>query len=341
MLIRRHSDAYNFAGDTETGITMRWGRSIEEHPRWAPWPELADISISNHCTAGCAYCYRDSKDDRSFMSLDEYEAVLDALTHPHWGSVFQVALGGGEPLEHPEFIQILEATKQRGIVANFTTNARHVSAKMAEQIAGLVGAVAVSVSSIKQLRREKVNLLLNAGVRVNLHFILDEKSIHEGIDILGGRYNDSLEGVHAIVFLTYKPRGRAAVSGCLKPGAALDQFLQAVKKNSCSAHVGFDACFVPLLLSSTEIEPDYIDSCECAFFSVYIDEQMNVKPCSFATGKRDSWNLRECSMEEIWVSKYHDYREGLTHQKCQTNCKHTSLCHGRCVYFEQLQFCYS
>ena len=56
------------------------------------------------------------------MSLNQYCQVLDSLNHPLYGNVFQVAIGGGEPLEHPDFLKIIDATLQRKIVPNFTTN---------------------------------------------------------------------------------------------------------------------------------------------------------------------------------------------------------------------------
>ena len=339
MLVRRHSHDYNFLGDTETGVTMRWGATVDENPLRAPWPELADISISNHCSAGCAYCYRDSSANNSFMPLEDYCRVLDALTSPQWGSVFQVALGGGEPLEHPQLEEILRVTRDRGIIANFTTNAISLTADRARTIAPLVGAVAVSVSDLRAIRADKIRYLTDAGVRVNLHFILDAESITQATDLLRGRSNPLPDGVNAIVFLTYKPRGRANADRCLKPGAELDAFLCAVNEATCNAHVGFDACFVPLLMSRTNTVIDYVDSCECAFFSVYVDEQMNVRPCSFATGDRDKWNLHKNSMGEIWNFHFEAYRDQQIARQCQSECEQVGQCHGNCAYFSELQLC--
>ena len=50
MMIRRHIGDYHFVADAKTGVTMRWGKTIQDNPTFAPVPELADISISNHCT---------------------------------------------------------------------------------------------------------------------------------------------------------------------------------------------------------------------------------------------------------------------------------------------------
>jgi radical SAM protein with 4Fe4S-binding SPASM domain len=340
MLMRRHSSDYNFVGDTETGVTMRWGATVDENPVLAPWPELADISISNHCSKHCDFCYRDSKPDNSFMSVADYESVLDSLTSPRWGSVFQVALGGGEPLEHPDFLEIIRRTWKRGIVANFTTNGQGVTKALASKIAGKVGAVAISVANIEELQARRVRMLAEAGIKTNLHYILDSGSIDQAAELLEGRFNHLLDDVNAVIFLTFKPRGRGTETSCLKPNASFDRFVSKIDSTACSAHIGFDACFVPVLMCRTAVNVDYVDSCECGFFSIYIDERMNVKPCSFATGDRDSFNLREYGMKEVWAQHFSKYRKALLDHPCGEDCKHSSSCHGKCAYFDSLAFCY-
>ena len=151
MKIRRHSKEYNFIGDTVSGTTFRWGRTFEENPQYAPWPELADISISNHCTNGCDFCYRDSTSNLSFMLPDDYEYLIKQLNHPDWGNVFQVALGGGEPLEHPDFMKIIDITLKYGVVPNFTTNGKHLTSDLITRLKKKVGAVALSTIDINTI----------------------------------------------------------------------------------------------------------------------------------------------------------------------------------------------
>ncbi|OPX43384.1 cyclic pyranopterin monophosphate synthase [Ruminiclostridium hungatei] len=341
MIVRRHSTGYNFLGDTGTGLTLRWADGVGENPVYAPWPELADISISNHCSKGCDFCYRDSKEDNSFMTIGQYEKVLAGLQHERWGTVFQVALGGGEPLEHPDFKKIIQATCDRGIVANFTTNGERLNEDIVGFLRGKIGALAISAARIDQIDTGILRLLAGNEIRTNLHFILDNRSIAQGIDMLRGKYNDILKHVNSVIFLTYKPKGRAQADKCLELDSNLRMFLNLVNKNKCSCSVGFDACFVPLLMKHTEVNVDCIDSCECGFFSVYIDENMNVKPCSFASDDSYSFNLNDCDFKVIWGKKYDKYRKEVLKNRCNSSdCANKSQCRGKCVYFEDLQFCY-
>lgn len=340
MKVRRHSSNYNFWGDTETGMTMRWGMSTKDNPVYAPWPELADISISNHCSKGCDFCYKGSTENNSFMLLEQYEYVLDSLQNKRWGNVFQVALGGGEPLEHPQFIEIINKTNEKGIVANFTTNGIHLDRNIVNNIKNKIGAVAISVNKTEELKVGRLKLLTDAGIKTNIHFVLDNQSIHEAINILKGKYNDLLHNINGVVFLTYKPAGRATLEKCLVMDDKLAEFNSLIENNSCSARIGFDACFVPVLMKNTEVNVDYIDSCECGFFSIYIDEELNVKPCSFANNDMASYNLNKYDMKTIWEQKYDVYRKGVLKNSCTSDCKNKINCRGKCTYFDTLSFCY-
>jgi radical SAM protein with 4Fe4S-binding SPASM domain len=117
-------------------------------------------------------------------------------------------------------------------------------------------------------------------------------------------------------------------------------FVNLVDNSLCCTKIGFDACFVPNLMRYTKVNTNYIDPCECAFFSVYIDEKMNVKPCSFTTNKAESFNLKDYSFEEIWSIKFRDIRESRINN-CKNSCKLKAECRGGCPYFEKLNICYS
>ncbi|MDR1541270.1 MAG: radical SAM protein [Clostridiales bacterium] len=341
MIVAKRAPAYNFYGNTDTGLTLRWGKTMEENPLRAPWPELADISISNHCTKGCGFCYRGSGDNGSFMPLESYESVLDALTSPVYGSVFQVALGGGEPLEHPAFLDILKATAERGIAANFTTNGELVDRSLAAALDGLVGAAAISTNWMSGYDPRKAVVLADSGIKVNLHFVLSKESLQDAIGLLEGKFNRLLEGVNGVVFLTYKPKGRALAQSCLSMNdSRFKEFISKISLNSCRAKIGFDACFVPLLLRYTSVDADYVDSCECGFFSIYIDELGNASPCSFANDGRYRFNLSAYSMNQIWNNCFEAYREEMLSVKCADEiCANAEHCRGKCSFYEQISFC--
>lgn len=60
------------------------------------------------------------------MSISDYKSVIDQAAEM---GTFQVALGGGNPNQHPDFIEMLEYTRSKGIVPNYTTNGLGLSAR--------------------------------------------------------------------------------------------------------------------------------------------------------------------------------------------------------------------
>ena len=339
MLIRDIGE-YHFRADAQTGLTMRWGKTLHDDPIWAPVPELADISISNHCSKGCSYCYRKSAKNNEFMTFEQYEHVLDALNHPKYGNVFQVALGGGEPLEHPEFVQIIEATLKREIVPNFTTNGMFLTEDVCKAIHGKVGAVALSITRVGELEQEKLAMLRKYDIRTNVHYVLSAKNIGEAIEIVSGKYNEVFEGVNAIIFLTYKPAERGTTDGVLKAGDKMERFVQKVNEyDNDGLKIGFDACFVPNLLQKGFKHAELVDVCEAGFFSVYVDHKMNVSPCSFSGGK-DAYSLEEYDFYDIWENEFADYRGRLQNECKHTDCAAHAVCRGCCPYYPEITTCY-
>ena len=273
------------------------------------------------------------------MTLKDYCDVLDSMNSPEHGNVFQVALGGGEPLEHPDFFEIIDETVKRGIVPNFTTNGRLLTEETFERLKGKVGAIAISIAEMEKLKAYTQLLKRRIGIKVNLHYILSLNSIEEAIEIVKGKYNQLLYDVNAIVFLTYKPAGRGSGRNIIRPGKVLNAFLKEIQMPKISCKIGFDACFVPILSRNTQELDNYVDFCEGGFFSVYVNEKKEVSPCSFSNGK-DSFSLNNYDFYDIWLNKLQPYRD-LQANHCMTTCKVKSICRGACAYYPQITTCYT
>lgn len=343
-MIRKHFDNYNFVGYSESGVTFRWGNSFKDNPYEAPWPELADVSISNYCTENCDYCYRSSDVNGSFISLEDYELILKELSSSKYGSVFQIALGGGEPLLHPNFEEILKLTHQYGIIPNYTTNGKHFNEKNLEFTKKYCGAIAISFDNYRNLSLENlrnISILLNQyDIKSNIHFVLSEKTLNQAISILNGKYDDYLKNFNSIIFLTYKPLGNASKDDMIISKNKLLNFLKLVDNPLTSIKIGFDACFVPTILRNTDVDSELVDSCECGFFSVYINENLDVMPCSFCNDEHFKFNLKNFSFEEIWSEKFKNYKNLMNKNKegC-FKCSVQDECRGMCPFFKDLTFC--
>ena len=117
-------------------------------------------------------------------------------------------------------------------------------------------------------------------------------------------------------------------------------FVNIIDNNSCSTRIGFDACFVPMLMHFTEVDIKYIDPCECSFFSVYIDENLRMSSCIFSNNINFTYSIKEYSVEYIWTVLFDKYRHSLNNN-CLRVCKNKNECRGHCPDFDCITMCYS
>lgn len=83
-------------------------------------PEQMDLKITDWCDAGCAWCHEKSTVRGIHGDLDR---TLDLLKPLPPGS--EIAIGGGDPLSHPGFVEFVRALRRRGLVPSVTVNGRH------------------------------------------------------------------------------------------------------------------------------------------------------------------------------------------------------------------------
>lgn len=109
-------------GNYNVIIDLRNGTKIRENDLdffKADFPESMDIKITNRCNMGCPMCHEDSitcGDHGDIMN----ESFIDRL-HPYT----ELALGGGNVLEHPDFVPFLEKCKSLNLICNTTINQKH------------------------------------------------------------------------------------------------------------------------------------------------------------------------------------------------------------------------
>lgn len=82
------------------------------------FPENIDLKITDYCDAGCLFCHENSTKQGLHGTLDwEFIDTLRPFT--------ELAIGGGNPLDHPDLIPFLERLREKNIVSNLTVNQIH------------------------------------------------------------------------------------------------------------------------------------------------------------------------------------------------------------------------
>lgn len=84
----------------------------------ADFPESIDLKISNRCNKGCPMCHEQSVPDGELANLEH--PILNSL-HPYT----ELALGGGNVLEHPYLFPFLSKMKDQKVICNMTLHLDH------------------------------------------------------------------------------------------------------------------------------------------------------------------------------------------------------------------------
>lgn len=103
-------------------INLNTGTKIRENNETffdAAFPESMDIKITNRCNMGCKFCHEDSRCDGAHGDIMS-ESFIDRL-HPYT----ELAIGGGNVLEHPDFYNFLVKCKNLKLICNTTIRQEH------------------------------------------------------------------------------------------------------------------------------------------------------------------------------------------------------------------------
>jgi len=295
------SEGYNYYFNKETGNFARWGKTLEDDPEVAPFPEIADIEISTVCSGPhgtpCTWCYKSNTKLGHNMSLDTFEKILERF-HP---GLTQIAFGIGDLNANPELIDILELTRHHGIIPNITVNGAQLDqhfdgtdSTFADMLANTCGAVAVSnygkdicysavqkLTSLSQKHNPEATL-----AQVNIHQLLSENTYEKCLSLIDNMQTDErLKDLNATVFLLLKPKGKR---NCLKQLRDSKKYKRLIDKAlDNKVRIGFDSCGAPSFVNAIKDREEaeqlitLAESCESTRMSIYIDAEGRAWPCSF------------------------------------------------------------
>lgn len=327
-----------------TGVIDDEGKDTGVDPFMTSFPELIDVGIMGHCIHGSSglclqsgvQCYQNGLHTcEPNMSLEQFKRIVDECK----GKTFQFALGGrGDVDQHEEFENILKYCREQDIVPNFTSSGLGFTEEIVSLCKKYCGAVAISWYRQEHTIRA-IQMLLDAGVTTNVHYVLGNNSIDEAIERLNN--NDFPKGINAIIFLLHKPVGLGRQSNVLNANdPKVKEFFEIIDTKEFDFKIGFDSCTIPGLINNTSsILAESMDTCEGARWSCYITSDMKMLPCSF-DNQELKWavDLNEMSIQEAWNSDaFENFRDYF--RKSCTSCKKRLMCMGGCPIRREIVLC--
>ena len=208
----RIEEKSNYRGVWFDGKTIRFAIDPSKPILELEHPEFFDVKITGKCSYGkCEYCYMssnpsDSHYENIIEKIQDFFGKMDENQKP-----FQVAIGGGEPTEHPQFLELLKTFYDMEITPNYTTNGSFIlndnKNDIVEYTKKYCGGVAVSCHSHKKdMWEEAAKLLIENKIKTNFHIIISNK---KSIDTFLEIYEKWKDDIEYFVLLPQMNKGRS------------------------------------------------------------------------------------------------------------------------------------
>ena len=154
-------------------------------------PESMDLKITNQCDMMCPFCHEKSTPTGVHGDILGMPFIDTLLPYT------EIAIGGGNPLSHPDLIPFLWELKDKKIIANMTVNQVHFGRnfELIKELCEnkLIHGIGVSLTAATPDFIEKVETLPNAVIHV-IYGVTPMREIEElygrGLKILVLGYKD-------------------------------------------------------------------------------------------------------------------------------------------------------
>lgn len=84
------------------------------------------LKITNHCRMGCNHCFHDCLPNNEHMTKETFEKALEKIKEI---KPKVLLVSGGEPTDHPNYIEYIEKIKELGIVFYVLSNGMFIEEK--------------------------------------------------------------------------------------------------------------------------------------------------------------------------------------------------------------------
>lgn len=308
----------NYDFNKNNGLMLTYGKTKEakDDPQYSPHGNfILDIEVTTKCNGvsnlqgvktTCGMCYKSNTTNGINMPFDTFKNIIDKMPKV----LTQIAYGSdSEATSNPDLFRMMEYSRSIGIIPNITV--AEITDQTADSLAKYCGAVAVSRYSNKDICYDTIKKLTDRGMlQVNMHFCVYKEcldDIHETLNDI--KMDPRLSKLNAIVFLSLKKKGRGEKGFSTLNNEEFKGIVNRAMELGISW--GSDSCGANKVLyaikdrdNAKELE-SFIEPCESACFSFYIDVEGNGYPCSFAEGT-DDWkeglSVLNCNdfVKDIW-----------------------------------------
>jgi len=177
------------------------------------------LEVTDKCNIHCLGCYRQQL--AGHMPLEKVKE--DVLFLKRWRNVHNISIAGGEPLVHPEILEIVAFIREQGMEPLILTNGHALTRELLVDLkqAGSMG-IAFHIDSLQQrsprwngkteaelneLREELMELVASVpGMYCNFGMTVYRSNFNQIVDVMRWG-NQHIDKVHGMVFITFRAAG--------------------------------------------------------------------------------------------------------------------------------------
>ncbi|MGH9837715.1 MAG: radical SAM protein [Blastocatellia bacterium] len=301
-------------------------------------PESVHLQLNNVCNLRCPSCYAGlHEEDAGSLPLDRIRALVD-----EWAEmgVFQLALGGGEPLMSPKFAPVVRHARNRGIVPNVTTNGWLITEELVNEVSDGLGELRMSLNDAvtvnTQLLKEKARLLGSRGVRFGFNLIVTKRNLDRLADLLRWA---CAQGAATVNLIRPKPapgNARWYAENALTPedSRRLSTMLRSFEPLFAHTSLTVDCAFSFLFHGwpADELQARGVAGCAMGERFATVKWNGDVYPCSHLHGEAfNAGNVQRHSFRELWEASavFTRVRHELDAVEGDCGvCSHNAFCKG-------------
>lgn len=188
-------------------------KSIEEEERWPTYPylrapETVHWALTYDCNHHCDDCYSRRHTSNSLLKKEEY---IEILYHLASVGIFQLALGGGEPLTFPYLTEVIKEAANLRLAVHLTTSGIGLSRDFFHDVCGFLSSLQIGINHQRiladpHMEEERITLLIKSSNSYNLpigaNLILSKSVLENFTQLISFLYSC---GIRRITLLRYKP----------------------------------------------------------------------------------------------------------------------------------------
>lgn len=301
------------------------------------------FEVTNSCSAACGYCYARER-SATHASPDSLEQIARGLLAET--SIDGVTLIGGEPLEHPDIVDIAKRLTALGLPLAMTTNGLALdSSRLEALMAAGLRTFEVSLDTIDaeiftalgrgpdvEVVKHRIAELVRSGAQVTVSAVLSRMNLAGIGDLVEFCFAVGATGLSLLRVL--RPGDATGNSGLAPTSEALFEAL--LRCDERAGALDFPvACSIPVepcYFPTRKLEHLVLPACECGNSKWVVDPRGNLRTCELSSLKLG--NLLNTSFSELRQDACAtSFRQRNQRSHCD-RCRHLAQCGGGCRFLE-------